>query len=129
MKVDAHKTARSLAKVNGMTTALVASSLHQLIVDGIVDGGEGHHLYASAADDNLGDQRFVVLTPAMVASASTENLHKVRQLRARAARMGYTIAENEKVDVQALDAAIRHCGVSDRIALKAELFKLNLIPA
>jgi Tfp pilus assembly ATPase PilU len=70
-----------------------------------------------------------LLTPLQASQARNgANKDLLRSVMAQAARMGYQIKDNELVDMVALNAALKGQEVGARLALKAALHKLALIP-
>ena len=70
----------------------------------------------------------VKLTPIMAANAGPNGLALVRNVMARAKRLGYTLKENETVDVDAMNAAFsKSTNIEERMAVKAGMHRLGLI--
>lgn len=71
-----------------------------------------------------------LLTPLQASQArGGANKDLLRSVTARAARLGFRIESDKLVDVAAFDAAAKGKDISERIALKAAMFKLGLIAA
>jgi hypothetical protein len=71
-----------------------------------------------------------LLTPLQAAEARNgANKDLLRSVTARAARLGFRIEADKIVDVSAFDAAAKGKDISERLAIKAAMFKLGLIPA
>ena len=68
------------------------------------------------------------LTPLQAANAFGPNAFGlVRNVMSRAGRLGYVMKENERVDMVKLDAALAGKEISSRLALKADLARLQMI--
>jgi hypothetical protein len=85
----------------------------------------GGKIHAAAADL----PKRPLLTPMQAAEAKGgRNRDLLKSVMAQAKRLGFTIKENEHVDVVALDAAMAGKDVTQRLAIKSALAKLALIP-
>jgi hypothetical protein len=67
------------------------------------------------------------LTPIQAANAGPNNAHLVRNLMARAARLGYRMKENEKVDLVEFDRCAAGKSVDERMSWKTHAARLKLI--
>jgi hypothetical protein len=67
------------------------------------------------------------LTPIQAANAGPNNAHLVRNIMARAARLGYRMKENEKVDPVEMDRAFAGKDVGSRLQIEADMSSLRLI--
>jgi hypothetical protein len=68
----------------------------------------------------------VKLTPLQAANAGANSGH-VRNVMSRAARLGYRMKENEKIDLVELDRVLAGKDTLERIALKTDMSRLRLI--
>ena len=75
------------------------------------------------------DTRKPLLTPTQCSAANGgKNRDLLNSVVAQARRLGFTIKENEHVDVVALDKAMAGKDITQRLAIKSALAKLALIP-
>jgi hypothetical protein len=105
--------------------------LNELDAESLLDGEgkrpNGGRVHAVAGDAPKGRP---LLTPLQAAEARNGmNKDLLRSVTAGAARLGFRIESDKLVDVAAFDAAAKGSAVEERIALKAAMFKLGLIPA
>jgi hypothetical protein len=68
------------------------------------------------------------LTPIQVIQASADNRIRLQRVTAEAARLGYEIKPNAKINMFELDAALAGKDVGKRMALKKNLAFLRMIP-
>lgn len=106
----------------------ILDSLH---AEGLLDeprnAENGGRVRAAAGDADR--PKRPLLTPLQASQVrSGEHRDLLRSVTAQAQRMGYTIKQNELVDVVALDKAMAGKDVNAKLALKAGLAKLALIP-
>ena len=95
---------------------------HALAAAGLLDNDRVAPPVHAAARSTIADARTFTLTPIQAAAARHENEVLVKNVKARARRMGFTGWDDTKqIDVAALNAQIGHCAIAERLALKAVL--------
>ena len=67
-------------------------------------------------------------TPMEAAAANPVLIPLLRQVKAQAARLGYSLKDNAPVDVAELNEAIKGKDITDRMRLRESLYLLGLIP-
>ena len=66
-------------------------------------------------------------TPLQAAADDSQNIALIRNVTARARRLGYEIHEDQMIDVVELNRALANKDALDRMALKTDLARLRLI--
>jgi hypothetical protein len=85
---------------------------------------------AITSTSSVAEIRRLQVTPIQASAARPGNDRMVRLARANARRMGFTAwRDDEIIDVDALNAAIKNAPLDQRMNLKSALYQLGLIPA
>jgi len=118
--------AKTLRGVYGLTPAQRENVMKALKKDGHVAGDLSNRaMFASAESPSV-----QLMTPLECSAASPNNLALLRNVQARCRRIGYDLAPDKRVDVFSLNSCLTKAerfSVEDRISLKTDLAKLNLI--
>ena len=112
--------------------AMLHGDFHAPILDalsnqGLLDSAEGGNGGEIRAAATVMPEREVI-TCMQAMSANPNNGVRIKRVAAEAARLGYEIKFNEKIDMFALDAALKGKPVEARMSLKRNLAAMNLIP-
>jgi hypothetical protein len=101
-----------------------APILHELDAAGLLDNqrvGNGGQVRAAAVPARE------CITAMQAMGANPDNGIRIKRVVAEAARLGYEIRLNEKIDTFALDQALKGKDVEQRMRLKRNLAAMNLI--
>jgi hypothetical protein len=85
-------------------------------------------LTASVAKAKKPAARKGSFTPNQIAASSSEHVPLLMNIMATARRFGFVIDPGKSIDPVAMDAALKGADVSARLALKATMAKIGLIP-
>lgn len=126
---------RSLNEIDGLDDPMRRRILRKLHADGLLFDDRDGALFAAADSTpprqySLGEmRRAALLTPMQAAAADPANRVILDQVVAQCRRFGFDLRPGEIVDTMALDRALsKSRDVSGRMALKATMSRLHLIP-
>jgi hypothetical protein len=85
-------------------------------------------LSASVAKEKKPATRKGYFTIKQIAASSSEHVPLLKNIMATARRLGFAIDPDKPIDPVAMDAALKGADISARLALKATMAKIGLIP-
>ncbi len=106
-----------------------AKILQDVVVRACRDSGlmAENAMHAATAPNNPSLTRQQLRTPLQAAADDSQNIALIRNVTARARRLGYEIHEDQMIDVVELNRALANKDALDRMALKTDLARLRLI--
>jgi hypothetical protein len=120
MKPNPYAVARSLEKIDGMTTKMLGDVIHRLTEDGHV-ASDGDRMHAVSAGG------MVELKTPIEAAANKDSAPLLRQVTAQARRLGVSFDPEKILSISEVDRQLAGKPILDRLAFKHGLAMLNLI--
>jgi hypothetical protein len=117
----------ALRRVQYMHPSLVEDAIKELDGAGLLDNGVGNGgTFHATAAPALPEREIITAMQAM--AANPDNGIRIKRVVAEAARLGYEIKLNEKIDTFKMDEALKGKDVERRMTLKKNLAAMRLIP-